>query len=82
MFGNADELLKFVKDEGVEFIDVRFTDLPGPVCRNVVTAHTRTRDRAPVSTFANVIVLGAGGSDFDREARHVQARPHDRLHDR
>jgi glutamine synthetase len=29
MFGNADELLQFVKDEGVEFIDVRFTDLPG-----------------------------------------------------
>jgi glutamine synthetase len=29
MFNNADELLKFVKDEGVEFIDVRFCDLPG-----------------------------------------------------
>ena len=28
-FGNADEFLKFVKDEGVEFVDVRFTDLPG-----------------------------------------------------
>lgn len=29
MFTNADELLKFVKDEGVEFVDVRFCDLPG-----------------------------------------------------
>jgi len=29
MFGNADELFKFIKDEGVEFVDVRFTDLPG-----------------------------------------------------
>ena len=29
MFGNADELFKFIKDEGVQFIDVRFTDLPG-----------------------------------------------------
>jgi glutamine synthetase len=29
MFSNADELLRFVKDEGVEFIDVRFCDLPG-----------------------------------------------------
>ena len=29
MFGNADELFKYIKDEGVEFIDVRFTDLPG-----------------------------------------------------
>jgi len=29
MFTNADELLAFVTDEGVEFIDVRFCDLPG-----------------------------------------------------
>jgi glutamine synthetase len=29
MFANADELLKYVKDEGVEMIDVRFCDLPG-----------------------------------------------------
>ncbi|HET9861618.1 MAG TPA: type I glutamate--ammonia ligase [Nocardioidaceae bacterium] len=29
MFANADELLKYIKDEGVEMIDVRFCDLPG-----------------------------------------------------
>ena len=29
MFNNGDELQKFVKDEGVEYIDVRFCDLPG-----------------------------------------------------
>ncbi|TSD55571.1 type I glutamate--ammonia ligase [Aeromicrobium piscarium] len=29
MFGNADELFRFIKDEGVEFVDVRFTDVPG-----------------------------------------------------
>ena len=29
MFSNSDELLRFVKDEGVEFVDVRFCDLPG-----------------------------------------------------
>ncbi|MGZ8726147.1 MAG: glutamine synthetase beta-grasp domain-containing protein, partial [Aeromicrobium sp.] len=29
MFGNADELFKYIKDEGVEEIDIRFTDLPG-----------------------------------------------------
>ena len=29
MFGNADELFTYIKDEGVEFIDVRFNDLPG-----------------------------------------------------
>jgi len=29
MFNNADEVLKYIKDEKVEFVDVRFTDLPG-----------------------------------------------------
>ncbi|HET6699131.1 MAG TPA: type I glutamate--ammonia ligase [Nocardioidaceae bacterium] len=29
MFANADELLKYIKDENVEMIDVRFCDLPG-----------------------------------------------------
>ncbi|HET9654886.1 MAG TPA: type I glutamate--ammonia ligase [Kineosporiaceae bacterium] len=29
MFNNADDVLKFVRDEGVQFIDVRFCDLPG-----------------------------------------------------
>ncbi|KWX00225.1 type I glutamate--ammonia ligase [Carbonactinospora thermoautotrophica] len=29
MFTNADEVLKFIKDEGVKYVDVRFCDLPG-----------------------------------------------------
>jgi glutamine synthetase len=29
MFSNADEASKFIKDEGVQFVDVRFCDLPG-----------------------------------------------------
>ncbi|MEO6713892.1 MAG: type I glutamate--ammonia ligase, partial [Mycobacteriales bacterium] len=29
MFKNADEVLKYIKDEGVEFVDIRFCDLPG-----------------------------------------------------
>ena len=29
MFSNSEELLKFIKDEGVEMVDVRFVDLPG-----------------------------------------------------
>jgi glutamine synthetase len=29
MFNNADELYQYVENEGVEFIDVRFCDLPG-----------------------------------------------------
>ena len=29
MFNNSDELLKYIKDERVEMVDVRFCDLPG-----------------------------------------------------
>ena len=29
MFQSFEELLKYVKDEGVEMIDIRFCDLPG-----------------------------------------------------
>jgi glutamine synthetase len=29
MFGSDDEVLRFIADEGVQFIDVRFCDLPG-----------------------------------------------------
>jgi glutamine synthetase len=29
MFQNADEVLKYLSDEGVKFVDVRFVDLPG-----------------------------------------------------
>jgi glutamine synthetase len=29
MFSSAGEVLKYIKDEGVQFVDVRFTDLPG-----------------------------------------------------
>ncbi|MFJ3958593.1 type I glutamate--ammonia ligase [Arthrobacter sp. NPDC090010] len=29
MFTSADEVLKFIKDEDVKFVDIRFTDLPG-----------------------------------------------------
>ena len=29
MFQSADELLAYIKDEGVAIVDVRFCDLPG-----------------------------------------------------
>ncbi|SDI20540.1 glutamine synthetase [Sinosporangium album] len=29
MFNSADDVLKFIGDEGVQFVDIRFTDLPG-----------------------------------------------------
>ncbi|RLP09594.1 type I glutamate--ammonia ligase [Propionibacterium australiense] len=38
MFKGADDLLKFIEDEHVEFIDVRFCDLPGVMQHFVVPA--------------------------------------------
>ncbi|MEU8249480.1 type I glutamate--ammonia ligase [Nonomuraea sp. NPDC048916] len=49
MFNSADDVLKFIRDEGVQFVDVRFTDLPG-------TTHHFT---FPVENFdANVFTDG------------------------
>src|SRR6185436_6470688 len=45
MFANRDELLSYIKDEGVEFVDVRFFDLPGVMQHFTV----------PVSSFGPVV---------------------------
>lgn len=40
MFSSADEAIAFIKSEGVEFVDIRFCDLPGTMQHfNVPTAH-------------------------------------------
>ena len=40
MFSNADEVLRFVQDEDVKFVDVRFCDLPGVMQHFNVPAET------------------------------------------
>ena len=49
MFANSDELLKYVKDEGVEMVDVRFCDLPGIMQHFTVPVRPST---SPSSTTA------------------------------
>ncbi|MBA2551553.1 MAG: type I glutamate--ammonia ligase [Nocardioidaceae bacterium] len=44
MFGNADELFTYIADEGVEFVDVRFCDLPGIMQHFTVPVSTFTPD--------------------------------------
>jgi glutamine synthetase len=53
MFQNSDELLKYVKDEGVEMVDVRFCDLPGVMQHFTV----------PVSSFDQAVF--DDGLNFD-----------------
>ncbi|HEU5042499.1 MAG TPA: type I glutamate--ammonia ligase, partial [Nocardioidaceae bacterium] len=53
MFANADELLKYVRDEGVEMVDVRFCDLPGVMQHFTV----------PVSSFDEAVF--SDGLNFD-----------------
>ncbi|HEY0888680.1 MAG TPA: type I glutamate--ammonia ligase [Nocardioides sp.] len=53
MFSTDDELLKFIKDEGVEFVDIRFVDLPGIMQHFTV----------PVSTF-NLEPMAFDGSSI------------------
>ncbi|HTZ27421.1 MAG TPA: glutamine synthetase beta-grasp domain-containing protein, partial [Streptosporangiaceae bacterium] len=40
MFTSGDEVLRFIEDEGVEFVDVRFCDLPGTVQHFTVPAES------------------------------------------
>ncbi|HEX5560171.1 MAG TPA: type I glutamate--ammonia ligase [Nocardioidaceae bacterium] len=57
MFANSDELLKYVRDEGVEMVDVRFCDLPGVMQHFTV----------PVSSFDQSVFddgLGFDGSSI------------------
>ena len=53
MFANSDELLKYVRDEGVEMVDVRFCDLPGVMQHFTV----------PVSSFDQAVF--DDGLNFD-----------------
>ncbi len=57
MFNNSEELLKFIADEGVEMVDVRFCDLPGIMQHFTV----------PVSSFDQSVFddgLGFDGSSI------------------
>ncbi len=44
MFTNSDEALKFIADEGVEYVDIRFCDLPGVMQHFSVPAKAFTQD--------------------------------------
>ena len=44
MFTSSDEVLSFIKNDGVEFVDVRFTDLPGQQQHFNVPAATLPED--------------------------------------
>src|SRR3954452_16840515 len=54
MFQNADEAKKFIADEGVKFVDVRFCDLPGVMQHFTV----------PVSSFDPSEELAFDGSSI------------------
>jgi glutamine synthetase len=44
MFSNSDEVLRFIKDEGVKFVDVRFCDRPGVMQHFTVPAESVDED--------------------------------------
>ena len=44
MFQNSEELLKYIKDEGIEMVDVRFCDLPGVMQHVTIPAHVLSED--------------------------------------
>ena len=45
MFNNADEVLNYITDEDVQFVDVRFCDLPGVMQHFTVPVSVLRRGR-------------------------------------
>ena len=50
-FQNADEVLKYLSDEGVKFVDVRFCDLPGVMQHFTVPVESFFLPQARAATF-------------------------------
>ena len=78
MFANSDELLKYIKDEGVEMVDVRFCDLPGVMQHFTVPVSlvrpVRLRRRPELRRLLGPRIPG------DPRVRHgAVPRPHHRL---
>ena len=44
MFNNSEELLSYISDENIEYVDVRFCDLPGVMQHLTVPATTVDQD--------------------------------------
>ena len=49
MFSSAEEVLRFIAEEDVEFVDVRFCDLPGTMQHFTVPASRSTRGSSPTA---------------------------------
>ncbi len=47
MFSSAQEVLRFIAEENVEFVDVRFCDLPGTMQHFTVPAARSARACSP-----------------------------------
>ena len=76
MFSNADEVLGYIKDKDVQFVDVRFCDLPGVMQHFNVPAVRRTPilHRRDVRRFVHPRLPG------DPRVRHeADPRPDDRV---
>ena len=78
MFANADEVLRYIKDEDVEFVDVRFCDLPGVMQHFNVPAQTLDRGllhrRPDVRRLLDPRLPG-----HPRVGHEAAPGPHDRL---
>ena len=49
MFSSAEEVLRFIAEEDVQFVDVRFCDLPGTMQHFTVPVETSVRASSPTA---------------------------------
>ena len=69
MFKTPEDLLKYLKDEAVEFVDIRFCDLIGQMQHFNVPAHAFTEDAFTVGRRHTRARLLGGGGGLPRHRR-------------
>ena len=69
MFANSEELLRYLKDEGVKFVDVRFCDLPG-----IMQHFTVPAESVDESFFVNGVAKGTSFSATLAAGQSVEER--------
>ena len=70
MFKNADEVLKYMKDQDIEFVDVRFIDLPG------VMQHFNVPASSYVDAFSDGLMFDGSsirGFQADRKSTRLNS---------
>ena len=77
MFKNAAEAIKYIRENDIEFVDVRFMDLPGvmqhfniPACSPLRLSRPKFGGRSPVRRFVRGRSRSLGATSSEQHRAH------------